>query len=156
MVSSFVCLVAGVQLSKETVVKMYKDMTLLNTMDRILSQRQEQISVYVTSYGEEGTHIGSAAALDPNDLVFAQYREAGQLFLVYVLYVMCCYTFCYIYTFVWGRAVGYQPRPQAADRGTTFRYEGKLRTKQVFAPDEQAVADQQRQSHQNVEMAGGW
>ena len=33
----------------------------------------------------------------------------------------------------WGRAVGYQPRPQAADRGTTFRYEGgKLRTKQVL------------------------
>ena len=91
MVSSFVCLVAGVQLSKETVVKMYKDMTLLNTMDRILSQRQEQISVYVTNYGEEGTHIGSAAALDPNDLVFAQYREAGQLFLVYVLlYIMLC------------------------------------------------------------------
>ena len=93
MVSSFVCLVAGVQLSKETVVKMYKDMTLLNTMDRILSQRQEQISVYVTNYGEEGTHIGSAAALDPNDLVFAQYREAGQLFLVYVL----LYILLYIY-----------------------------------------------------------
>ena len=32
----------------------------------------------------------------------------------------------------WGRAVGYQPCPQAADRGTTFRYEGKLRTKQVL------------------------
>jgi len=28
--------------------------------------------------------------------------------------------------------VGYQPRPQAADRGTIFRYEGKLRTKQVL------------------------
>ena len=29
--------------------------------------------------GEEGTHIGSAAALDPNDLVFGQYRESGVL-----------------------------------------------------------------------------
>jgi Dehydrogenase E1 component len=68
-----------VQLSKETVLKMYKDMTLLNTMDRILyeSQRQGRISFYMTNYGEEGTHIGSAAALDPNDLVFGQYREAG-------------------------------------------------------------------------------
>lgn len=32
----------------------------------------------MTNYGEEGTHIGSAAALDPNDLVFGQYREAGK------------------------------------------------------------------------------
>ena len=68
------------QLSKEIVVKMYKDMTLLNTMDRILyeSQRQGRISFYMTNYGEEGTHIGSAAALDANDLVFGQYREAGK------------------------------------------------------------------------------
>lgn len=32
----------------------------------------------MTNYGEEGTHIGSASALDPNDLVFGQYREAGK------------------------------------------------------------------------------
>ena len=58
---------------------MYKDMTLLNTMDRILyeSQRQGRISFYMTNYGEEGTQIGSASALDPEDLVFGQYREAG-------------------------------------------------------------------------------
>ena len=31
----------------------------------------------MTNYGEEGTHIGSAAALDPKDLIFGQYREAG-------------------------------------------------------------------------------
>lgn len=62
---------------------MYKDMTLLNTMDRILyeSQRQGRISFYMTNYGEEGTHIGSAAGLDPNDLVLGQYREAGQKLL---------------------------------------------------------------------------
>lgn len=58
-------------------------MTLLNTMDRILyeSQRQGRISFYMTNYGEEGTHIGSAAGLDPNDLVLGQYREAGQKLL---------------------------------------------------------------------------
>lgn len=56
-------------------------MTQLNSMDRILyeSQRQGRISFYMTNYGEEGTHIGSAAALDPNDLIFGQYREAGLL-----------------------------------------------------------------------------
>lgn len=56
-------------------------MTLLNTMDRILyeSQRQGRISFYMTAYGEEGTHFGSAAALHDNDMVFSQYREAGVL-----------------------------------------------------------------------------
>jgi len=63
------------------VTKMYKCMTMLNTMDRILyeSQRQGRISFYMTNYGEEGTHIGSAAALTNQDLVFGQYREAGVL-----------------------------------------------------------------------------
>lgn len=32
----------------------------------------------MTNYGEEGTHVGSAAALDDTDLVFGQYREAGE------------------------------------------------------------------------------
>lgn len=69
------------QLDDETIVKMYKCMTLLNTMDRILyeSQRQGRISFYMTNFGEEGTHIGSAAALDAKDLVYGQYREAGVL-----------------------------------------------------------------------------
>uniref|UniRef100_W5NA50 2-oxoisovalerate dehydrogenase subunit alpha n=1 Tax=Lepisosteus oculatus TaxID=7918 RepID=W5NA50_LEPOC len=69
------------QLPKEEVLNFYQKMTLLNTMDRILyeSQRQGRISFYMTNYGEEGTHIGSAAALSPNDLVFGQYREAGVL-----------------------------------------------------------------------------
>ncbi len=39
---------------------------------------QGRISFYMTNYGEEGTHIGSAAALDSNDMVFGQYREAGK------------------------------------------------------------------------------
>lgn len=69
------------QLDREILTKMYKSMTLLNTMDRILyeSQRQGRISFYMTNYGEEGTHFGSAAALNPKDLVFGQYREAGVL-----------------------------------------------------------------------------
>ena len=59
---------------------MYKSMTMLNTMDKILyeSQRQGRISFYMTNYGEEATHIGSAAALKSDDLVYGQYREAGR------------------------------------------------------------------------------
>nr|XP_033810856.1 2-oxoisovalerate dehydrogenase subunit alpha, mitochondrial [Geotrypetes seraphini] len=69
------------QLSREMVLKFYHTMTQLNTMDRILyeSQRQGRISFYMTNYGEEGTHVGSAAALNDRDLVFGQYREAGVL-----------------------------------------------------------------------------
>lgn len=69
------------KLSDEILIKMYKDMILLNTMDKILyeSQRQGRISFYMTNYGEEATHIGSAAALTNEDVVYGQYREAGVL-----------------------------------------------------------------------------
>lgn len=69
------------QLSQEVITKMYKMMTLLNLMDRVLyeSQRQGRISFYMTNYGEEAIHGGSAAALESDDLVFGQYREAGKL-----------------------------------------------------------------------------
>ncbi|GMS87293.1 hypothetical protein PENTCL1PPCAC_9468, partial [Pristionchus entomophagus] len=66
---------------EEHALHMYRTMTQLNIMDRILydSQRQGRISFYMTSFGEEGNHVGSAAALEPNDLVFGQYREVGVL-----------------------------------------------------------------------------
>eukprot|EP00061_Rhincodon_typus_P018440 g47609.t1 len=69
------------------VLKFYQKMTLLNTMDRILyeSQRQGRITFYMTNYGEEGTHIGSAAALESNDMVFGQYREADTTIMEYVM-----------------------------------------------------------------------
>ncbi|KHJ81382.1 2-oxoisovalerate dehydrogenase subunit alpha, domain protein [Oesophagostomum dentatum] len=56
-------------------------MTQLNVMDRILydSQRQGRISFYMTNFGEEGAHVGSAAALKNEDLIFGQYREVGVL-----------------------------------------------------------------------------
>lgn len=68
-------------LGKEMSLKLYKGMTKLHVMDNILYdvQRQGRISFYMTNFGEEGTHFGSAAALDPEDTVFAQYREAGVL-----------------------------------------------------------------------------
>jgi len=68
-------------IEKDELQHMYKSMTMLNTMDKILyeSQRQGRISFYMTNYGEEATHIGSAAALKSDDLVYGQYREAGVL-----------------------------------------------------------------------------
>lgn len=68
------------QLPKERMVKMYEQMLTLNVMDVILyeAQRQGRISFYMTSYGEESI-IGSAEALNPTDVVFGQYREAGVL-----------------------------------------------------------------------------
>lgn len=69
------------KLDKDVVQKMFRDMVLLNTMDKILyeSQRQGRISFYMTNFGEEASHIGSAAALNMSDLIYGQYREAGVL-----------------------------------------------------------------------------
>ncbi|KAJ2793510.1 hypothetical protein H4S07_007026, partial [Coemansia furcata] len=68
------------QMSKDEARHIYKNMLILNAMDQILyeAQRQGRISFYMTSFGEEAL-IGSAAALDPKDHVFGQYREAGVL-----------------------------------------------------------------------------
>ncbi|KAF5288109.1 hypothetical protein FQA39_LY15496 [Lamprigera yunnana] len=69
------------KLGQNILEKMYKSMTLLNVLDKILyeSQRQGRISFYMTNFGEEATHIGSAAALTNEDVVFGQYREVGVL-----------------------------------------------------------------------------
>lgn len=66
---------------KELALKMYQHMLTLNAMDLILydAQRQGRISFYMTSYGEEATHFGSAAALKNEDVIYGQYREAGVL-----------------------------------------------------------------------------
>lgn len=69
-------------------------MMIISMMDKILyeSQRQGRISFYMTNTGEEAVQIGSAAALTLEDMIYAQYREAGKN-LHYVL------STCYIYTF---------------------------------------------------------
>jgi 2-oxoisovalerate dehydrogenase E1 component alpha subunit len=67
------------EISHETVVEWYRLMCTTNHMDHLLynAQRQGRISFYMTAYGEEGTHVGTAAALSPEDVVYAQYREVG-------------------------------------------------------------------------------
>lgn len=69
------------KLDEQILIKMYHKMTTLNIMDKILyeSQRQGRISFYMTNTGEEGIQIGSAAALTLEDVIYAQYREAGVL-----------------------------------------------------------------------------
>ena len=68
-------------LDEATLARMYRTMATLNAMDTILyeSQRQGRISFYMTNYGEEATHVGSASALHAEDVIFGQYREAGVL-----------------------------------------------------------------------------
>ncbi|KAF3084083.1 hypothetical protein TWF569_000019 [Orbilia oligospora] len=66
---------------KEQTLKMYKSMVTISIMDQIMydSQRQGRISFYIVNAGEEGIAVGSAAALSEQDVIYAQYREAGVL-----------------------------------------------------------------------------
>ncbi|KDO20463.1 hypothetical protein SPRG_14335 [Saprolegnia parasitica CBS 223.65] len=68
-------------IDEDLAVEIYKHMIRLNSMDNVFydAQRQGRISFYMTAFGEEGTLFGSAAAIKPRDMVFAQYREAGVL-----------------------------------------------------------------------------
>ena len=65
--------------SDEVCLKMYTNMLSISIMDVIMfdAQRQGRLSFYMTSQGEEGTCVGSASALEKDDVVFSQYREAG-------------------------------------------------------------------------------
>ncbi|RDW75182.1 hypothetical protein BP6252_06324 [Coleophoma cylindrospora] len=65
--------------SEEIVLKMYENMVAVSIMDLIMfdAQRQGRLSFYMTSQGEEGTCVGSASALEKDDVIFSQYREAG-------------------------------------------------------------------------------
>lgn len=68
-------------ISNEEAVKLYRDMLTISIMDLIMfdAQRQGRLSFYMVSAGEEGIAVGSASALKPSDVIFAQYREAGVL-----------------------------------------------------------------------------
>lgn len=48
------------KLGQETIQKCFRNMVLLNALDKILyeSQRQGRISFYMTNFGEEASHIG--------------------------------------------------------------------------------------------------
>lgn len=70
-----------VDLTPQKITSLYLDMVALNVMDEIMfnSHRQGRISFYMTSFGEEAAQLGSAGALQPEDWIYAQYREPGIL-----------------------------------------------------------------------------
>ena len=61
---------------------MYRTMLLVRILDeRMLRlQRQGRLGFYMTSTGEEATHM-AVHALRPNDWIFPSYREPGAAFL---------------------------------------------------------------------------
>eukprot|EP00596_Hydrurales_sp_CCMP1899_P005387 CAMPEP_0119050730 /NCGR_PEP_ID=MMETSP1177-20130426/71397_1 /TAXON_ID=2985 /ORGANISM="Ochromonas sp, Strain CCMP1899" /LENGTH=432 /DNA_ID=CAMNT_0007029447 /DNA_START=184 /DNA_END=1482 /DNA_ORIENTATION=- len=68
-------------IEKDHMLQMYRMMTRIKILDDVFfnAQRQGRISFYMQNTGEEAVHIGSAAALHADDVVFAQYREVGVL-----------------------------------------------------------------------------
>lgn len=58
---------------------LYRTITLLRLLDeRMLRlQRQGRLGFYMTSTGEEATHVGAAHALRTSDWLFPAYREIG-------------------------------------------------------------------------------
>jgi 2-oxoisovalerate dehydrogenase E1 component alpha subunit len=68
-----------IDISDAEILKMYRDMLTISIMDPIMyqAQRQGRLSFYMMNVGEEGIAVGSASALNPEDVMFPQYREAG-------------------------------------------------------------------------------
>ena len=68
-------------LDQAKITQMYESMVSVQAMDDIFynAQRQGRISFYMQNSGEEGAHVGSAAALSSEDVILAQYRELGVL-----------------------------------------------------------------------------
>lgn len=70
------------RIPKDTLLHIIKTMLLTRHMDeRMLTlQRQGTISFAMSSLGEEGCIVASAAALEMADWIYPQYREQGALF----------------------------------------------------------------------------
>lgn len=62
--------------------RMHETMLMVRLLDeRLLRlQRQGRIGFYLTSTGEEATHVGTAWALRPTDWIYSSYREIGAAF----------------------------------------------------------------------------
>ena len=64
---------------EETLLKWYRDMTMIRQIDRKLeaTQRIGQNSFYMTCRGEESITVAAASALNDEDVCYTQYREQG-------------------------------------------------------------------------------
>ena len=68
-------------IDQTTALKAYRALAFHRVLDErmVAAQRQGRISFYMAALGEEATTVGGAAALEPQDMVMAQYREQGAL-----------------------------------------------------------------------------
>ncbi len=69
-------------ISEETLLRIYRTMLLTRLFDErmVTLQRQGLISFALSSLGEEACAVASAAALEIEDWMYPQYREAGVIF----------------------------------------------------------------------------
>ncbi len=68
-------------IGQKQALAMYHSMVATRLLDErmLAAQRQGRISFYLQSLGEEAQAVASAAALAPQDMIMAQYREQGAL-----------------------------------------------------------------------------
>ncbi|WJG07673.1 thiamine pyrophosphate-dependent dehydrogenase E1 component subunit alpha [Aliiglaciecola sp. LCG003] len=68
-------------IDQQTCDRILKTMHYIRVLDErmIAAQRQGRISFYLACSGEEASTVGSAAALQPQDMIMSQYREQGAL-----------------------------------------------------------------------------
>ena len=68
-------------IDKATAVKIYEAMRFTRVLDErmLAAQRQGRISFYMQCLGEEAAVTSSTAALEDQDMIFAQYREQAAL-----------------------------------------------------------------------------
>ena len=68
-------------MEKELAEKILTTMQYIRILDErmVAAQRQGRISFYLACTGEEASTVGSAAALEPQDMIMSQYREQGTL-----------------------------------------------------------------------------
>ncbi|MBY6185054.1 thiamine pyrophosphate-dependent dehydrogenase E1 component subunit alpha [Marinobacter hydrocarbonoclasticus] len=68
-------------IDKDLALKIYDTCAFIRVLDErmLAAQRQGRISFYMTCTGEEAAVTGSAAALEQQDMIMAQYREQAAL-----------------------------------------------------------------------------
>lgn len=68
-------------IDKAKLLKIFNAMVTNSEADKIfnMAQRQNRISFYMTSIGEEASTVGAAAAIESHDMIYPQYREQGAL-----------------------------------------------------------------------------
>ena len=67
------------ELTDEMLLKIIRDMTMVRSMDKKFEQTQRigLNSFYMTCRGEEGITCVMPLAMDPEDVIYTQYREQG-------------------------------------------------------------------------------